>query len=125
MVDPLNPRTFEAFETTDDGIQVVHASWWEVALTTETISLLNDQVDPGLFGIVDEKTFKPYTGRKEIYAFGRKEGFAARAVGSFVWTKVYKTKMGAIKAARKVREKQKKKDAKRKLPPGFFKGTQT
>ncbi|AXQ69842.1 hypothetical protein HOU03_gp426 [Caulobacter phage CcrSC] len=98
MTDTLNPRAFGPFESID-GIQYVYASFWEATLIGgKSISLLNDQIDPFGDGVTAE-SFVPFVRAGEVYAFARKEGWAARVNGSSAWTKLYKTKAGAVKAA--------------------------
>ncbi|UTU07941.1 hypothetical protein CcrC1_gp255c [Caulobacter phage C1] len=117
----LNPRSMGPFERVGD-VEVVYASFWEATLVGgETISLLNDQIDPGGYGVTDTRAFEPFVAAKDVYGFSRKEGYAARPYLGIIWTKVYKTKAGAVKAAITRQQNERKKNAGKKLPAGFFK----
>lgn len=117
----LNPRAMGPFERVGD-IEFVYASFWEATLVGgETISLLNDQIDPCGYGVTEARAFEPFVAAVDVYGFSRKEGWAARPCLGITWTKVYKTKAGAVKAATTRHQNERKKNAGKKLPSGFYK----
>ena len=103
-------RTFDNLESFEEinGVQIGYGEFYEIGLGSKVICVTLDQADPCRYGITNREHFRTWVSRafQSIDWFRIRKGWAARPTGSSAWSKLYRTRHGAITGGRQMQREQ-------------------